>query len=89
MIENQNSVTQSHGNKNVHEPESRRRSSDGIMGSEEGRVGGLPASRSSLRAFWREPRLCVSRYLVAVARVEGSKIVAGPGTLDGHCWIRD
>ena len=31
------------------------------MGGEAGRTGGFPAERSSLRAFWREPRVWVER----------------------------
>ena len=68
MIEYQNSLTQVHGRSRVHAPESRRRSKEGMMGSEEGSVGGCPEFRRSWRAFWRVPREWDSRYLWAIDR---------------------
>ena len=52
-------------------------------------MGGLPSDRSSLRAFWSEPRVCVERYEVAWLRVDWLKRLIAPGMWVGHCCIRD
>ena len=61
MNEDQNSWIHCQGRRRVQAPESRRRRREGMMGAEAGRTGGFPAERSSLRAFWREPRVWVER----------------------------
>jgi hypothetical protein len=61
MNEDQNSLIHCQGAKSVQAPESRRSKTEGMMGADEGNVGGFPADRSSLRAFWREPRVRVER----------------------------
>ena len=50
-----------------------------MMGGEAGRTGAFPAERSSLRAFWREPRVWVERYVVASLREEELKRGIWPG----------
>jgi hypothetical protein len=89
MKEYQNSLIQGHGRSNVQAPESRRNKSDGMIGSEGGRVGGFPAASNSFRAFWREPREFLSKYEIAAERADKSKSLDGPGRLVGHCWIKD
>jgi hypothetical protein len=89
MKEYQNSVIQGHGKSSVQAPESRHNKSEGMIGSECGRVGGFPFASNSLRAFWREPRVFLSKYEIAAERTDESKSLGGPGMLVGHCWIKD
>ena len=82
-------MTHDHGKSSVQAPDSRRNKSDGMIGSECGRVGEFPTASNSLRAFWREPRVFLSKYEIAAERTGESKSLDGPGMSVGHCWIKD